>query len=209
MDYLHDPKKIYSQSFATIRREVDFSKLPKDIEDIVVRLIHACGMIDILDDLEYSNDVAKSAKCALTKGAPILCDARMVVEGIIRSRLTENNEILCWNSHPECIKIAKRMKTTRSAAAVEFWKPKIPGSIVAIGNAPTTLFRLLEILEEGIDPPAAIFGLPVGFVGAKESKDLLKKKCRGKVPFLTLSGRRGGSALAAAAVNALIKLENK
>ena len=203
MDYLHDPKKIYNQSFTIIRSEADFSNLPKDIADIAVRLIHACGMIDILDDLEFSPDVAQSAKLALNKGAPILCDARMVVEGIIRSRLPENNDVFCWNSDSECIKLAKKMGTTRSAAAVEFWRSKISGSIVAIGNAPTTLFRLLEILEEEIDPPAAIFGVPVGFVGATESKELLKKKCRGRIPFLTVSGRRGGSAMAAAAVNAL------
>tara|TARA_Y100001970_G_C14157773_1_gene816618 strand:+ start:994 stop:1620 length:627 start_codon:yes stop_codon:yes gene_type:complete len=203
VDYLHDPKKIYNQSFEIIRKEADFSKVPKDITNIVVRLIHACGMIDILEDLEFSFDVAQSAKLALNKGAPILCDARMVVEGIIHSKLPENNEVFCCNNIPECIELAKRMQTTRSAAAVEFWRSKISGSIVAIGNAPTTLFRLLEILEEGIDPPAAIFGLPVGFVGAEESKELLKKKCRGKIPFLTITGRRGGSAMAAAAVNAL------
>ena len=131
----------------------------------------------------------------------------MVAEGIIRSRLPENNEVFCCNNTPECIELAKRMKTTRSAAAVEFWRSKISGSIVAIGNAPTTLFRLLEILEEGMDPPAAIFGFPVGFVGAEESKALLKKKCRGKIPFLTITGRRGGSAMAAAAVNALSNLK--
>jgi len=203
VDYLHDPKIIYSQSFTTIRREADLSRFPEDIADIVVRLIHACGMIDIVHDLFYSLDVAKIAKVALTKGAPILCDARMVVEGIISSRLPENNEVLCWNSHPECVALAKKMKTTRSAASIEFWKPKLSGSIVTIGNAPTTLFRLMEILEEGVEPPAVIFGFPVGFVGAVESKELLKKHCLGKVPFMTLSGRRGGSAIAAAAINAL------
>jgi len=203
VDYLHDPKIIYRQSFTTIRREADLSKLPEDIAEIAVRLIHACGMIDIVEDLYYSSNVAQMAKAALTKGAPILCDARMVVEGIIHSGLPNNNEVLCWNSHPECLKLAKRMETTRSAAAVEFWRPKLPGSIVAIGNAPTTLFRLMELLKEGIDPPAVIFGFPVGFIGAVESKELLKKQCQGEVPFLTLSGRRGGSAMAAAAVNAL------
>ena len=204
-DYLRDPKEIYRQSFATIRKEADLSQLPEDIADVAVRLIHACGMTDIVDDLVFSLDSTQAGREALLKGAPVLCDARMVAEGIIRTRLPANNEVLCWNNHPECAPLAKKMSTTRSAAAVEFWRPQLAGAVVVIGNAPTTLFRLLEIIAEGVEPPAVILGFPVGFVGAAESKELLVKQCRETVPFLTLSGRRGGSAMAAAAVNAIAK----
>jgi len=203
--YLRDPEAIYQQSFATIRRETDLSKHPEDIADIVVRLIHACGMTDIVEDIFYSPDVASSAKEALKRGAPILCDARMVAEGIISSLMPANNEVLCWNKHPECIQLANKMGTTLSAAAVEFWRPQLSGAVVAVGNAPTTLFRLLELLAQGEEPPAVIFGFPVGFVGALESKELLVNQCRKRVPFMTLSKRRGGSAMAAAAVNAVAK----
>ena len=207
MDYLHDPKAIYHESFKKIREEADLSFLPKDIADVTVRLIHACGMIDIVNDLYYSKDAIKVGYDALLKGAPVLCDSRMVVEGIIRSELDLDNKVLCWNNYPECKKLAKKMKTTLSAAAVEFWKPQLSGAIVTIGNAPTTLFRLLEILKEGADPPAVIFGFPVGFVGAAESKELLIKQCKQDlVPFLTLSGRRGGSAMAAAVILSLIHI---
>ena len=214
VDYLRDPKSIYRQSFATIRKEADLSKLPEDIADVVVRLIHACGMTDIVEDLVFSKDVVRSGREALQQGGPVLCDARMVAEGVIRSRLPAENEVLCWNTHPECPALAKKMETTRSAAAVEFWRPRLAGAVVAVGNAPTTLFRLLEVIAEGVGPPAVILGFPVGFVGAVESKELLIKQCGiqnqrvelGKtVPFLTLSGRRGGSAMAAAVVNALAK----
>ena len=204
-DYLRDPKEIYSQSFATILKEADLSKLPEDIADLTVRLIHACGMPDIVEDLAFTLDAAHAGYAALLKGAPVLCDSRMVAEGIIRSRLSANNEVKCWNNHPECSSLADKMETTLSAAAVEFWRPQLAGAVVAIGNAPTTLFRLLEILAEGVEPPAVIFGFPVGFIGAAESKELLVKQCGGSVPYLTLSGRRGGSAMAAAAVNALAK----
>ena len=204
-DYLRDPKEIYRQSFAIIRREADLSNFPEDIANIAVRLIHACGMTDIVNDIIYSPDAASSAREALNHGAPVLCDSRMVAEGIIRSRLSANNEVKCWNNHPECSSLADKMETTLSAAAVEFWRPQLAGAVVAIGNAPTTLFRLLEILAEGVEPPAVIFGFPVGFIGAAESKELLVKQCGGAVPYLTLSGRRGGSAMAAAAVNALAK----
>ena len=204
-DYLRDPKAIYRQSFATIRREADLSNFPEDIANIAVRLIHACGMTDIVNDIIYSPDAASSAREALKQGAPVLCDARMVAEGIISSRLPANNEVLCWNKHPECTSLANKMGTTLSAAAVEFWRPQLAGAIVVVGNAPTTLFRLLEVLAEGVEPPAVIFGFPVGFVGAAESKELLVNKCRKSIPFMTLSGRRGGSAIAAAAVNAVAK----
>ena len=204
-DYLRDPKAIYRQSFATIRREADLSNFPEDIANIAVRLIHACGMTDIVNDIIYSLDAASAAREALKQGAPVLCDARMVAEGIISSRLPANNEVLCWNKHPECTTLASKMGTTLSAAAVEFWRPQLAGAIVVVGNAPTTLFRLLEVLAEGVEPPAVIFGFPVGFVGAAESKELLVNKCRKSIPFITLSGRRGGSAIAAAAVNAVAK----
>jgi len=204
-DYLRDPKEIYRQSFSTIRREADLSNFPEDIANLAVRLIHACGMTDIVNDIIYSLDAASSAREALKQGAPVLCDARMVAEGIISSRLPANNEVLCWNKHPECAPLANKMGTTLSAAAVEFWRPQLAGAIVVVGNAPTTLFRLLEVLAEGVEPPAVIFGFPVGFVGAAESKELLVNQCRKSVPFMTLSGRRGGSAIAAAAVNAVAK----
>ena len=204
-DYLRNPKAIYRKSFAIIRKEADLSLLPEDIADLTVRLIHACGMPDIVEDLVFSPDAAQLGHAALVKGFPVLCDSRMVVEGIICSRLPANNEVRCWNNHPECAPLANKMETTRSAAAVEFWRPQLAGAVVAVGNAPTTLFRLLEILAEGVEPPSVIFGFPVGFVGATESKKLLVKQCRGTVPFLTLSGRRGGSAMASAAVNAIAK----
>jgi len=204
-DYLRDPKEIYRQSFSTIRREADLSNFPEDIANIAVRLIHACGMTDIVNDIIYSPDAASSDREALKQGAPVLCDARMVAEGIISSRLPANNEVLCWNKHPECAPLANKMGTTLSAAAVEFWRPQLAGAIVVVGNAPTTLFRLLEVLAEGVEPPAVIFGFPVGFVGAAESKELLVNQCRESIPFMTLSGRRGGSAIAAAAVNAVAK----
>lgn len=204
-DYLRDPKEIYRQSFSTIRREADLSNFTEDIANIAVRLIHACGMTDIVNDIIYSPDAASSACEALKQGAPVLCDARMVAEGIISSRLPANNEVLCWNKHPECAPLANKMGTTLSAAAVEFWRPQLAGAIVVVGNAPTTLFRLLEVLAEGVEPPAVIFGFPVGFVGAAESKELLVNQCRESIPFMTLSGRRGGSAIAAAAVNAVAK----
>ena len=203
MAYLRDPKLIYQQSFTAIRKEADLSHFPQDIANIVVRMIHSCGMTDIAQDIVYTISAASAGKAALIQGAPVLCDSRMVCEGVIRDKLPADNEVLCWNNFPESVALAKRMGTTRSAAAVEFWRPKLAGAVVAVGNAPTTLFRLLEILEEGVEPPAVIFGLPVGFVGAAESKELLVKQCKESVQFLTLNGRRGGSAIAAAAVNAL------
>lgn len=201
--YLRDPELIYRQSFSIIRKEADLSQLPQDIANIVVRLIHACGMTDLAQEIVYTTDAASAGRSALMRGAPVLCDTRMVAEGITRSLLPANNEVLCWNNYPESLKLAKKLGTTRSSAAVEFWLPRLAGAVVAVGNAPTALFRLLEVLDEGAEPPAVIFGLPVGFVGAAESKKLLIKQCKGSVQFLTLTGRRGGSAMAAAAVNAL------
>ena len=203
MAYLRDPELIYQQSFTAIRKEADLSHFPQDIANIVVRMIHSCGMTDIAQDIVYTISAASAGKAALIQGAPVLCDSRMVCEGVIRAQLPAENEVLCWNNCPESAVLAKKLETTRSAAAVDLWRPKLAGAVVAVGNAPTTLFRLLEVLEEGVDPPAVIFGLPVGFVGAAESKELLVKQCKESVQFLTLNGRRGGSAMAAAAVNAL------
>ena len=203
MAYLRDPGLIYQQSFTAIRKEADLSHFPQDIANIVVRMIHSCGMTDIAQDIVYTISAASAGKAALMQGAPVLCDSKMVCEGVIRAKLPAENEVLCWNNCPESAVLAKKLGTTRSAAAVELWRPKLAGAVVAVGNAPTTLFRLLEILEEGVEPPAVIFGLPVGFVGAAESKELLVKQCKESVQFLTLKGRRGGSAMAAAAVNAL------
>ncbi len=203
MAYLRDPELIYQQSFTAIRKEADLSHFPQDIANIVVRMIHSCGMIDIAQDIVYTISAASAGKAALNQGAPVLCDSRMVYEGVIRTQLPAENEVLCWNNCPESAVLAKKLGTTRSAAAVDLWRPKLAGAVVAVGNAPTTLFRLLEVLEEGVNPPAVIFGLPVGFVGAAESKELLVKQCKESVQFLTLTGRRGGSAMAAAAVNAL------
>ena len=203
MAYLRDPELIYQQSFSAIRKEADLSHFPQDIANIVVRMIHSCGMIDIAQDIVYTISAASAGKAALNQGAPVLCDSRMVYEGVIRTQLPAENEVLCWNNCPESAVLSKKLGTTRSAAAVDLWRPKLAGAVVAVGNAPTTLFRLLEVLEEGVEPPAVIFGLPVGFVGAAESKELLVKQCKESVQFLTLNGRRGGSAMAAAAVNAL------
>ncbi len=203
MAYLRDPELIYQQSFTAIHKEADLSHFPQNIANIVVRMIHSCGMTDIAQDIVSTISAASAGKAALIQGAPVLCDSRMVCEGVIRAKLPAENEVLCWNNCPESAVLAKKLGTTRSAAAVELWRPKLAGAVVAVGNAPTALFRLLEVLEEGVDPPAVIFGLPVGFVGAAESKELLVKQCKESVQFLTLNGRRGGSAMAAAAVNAL------
>ena len=203
MAYLRDPELIYQQSFTAIRKEADLSHFPQDIANIVVRMIHSCGMTDIAQDIVYTISAASAGKAALMQGSPVLCDSRMVCEGVIRAKLPAENEVLCWNNCPESAVLAKKLGTTRSAAAVELWRPKLAGAVVAVGNAPTALFHLLKVLEEGVDPPAVIFGLPVGFVGAAESKELLVKQCKESVQFLTLNGRRGGSAIAAAAVNAL------
>jgi precorrin-8X/cobalt-precorrin-8 methylmutase len=202
-DYLRDPAAIYRESFATIRREARLDRLPSDIADIAVRLIHACGMTDIVDDLAFADDAASAARAALAKDAPIFCDSAMVVAGIMRDRLPAKNDVICTLVDPRVPALAKDQATTRSAAAVELWRDRLDGAVVAIGNAPTALFHLLELLADGAPHPAAILAFPVGFVGAAESKDALTANSHG-VPYLTLRGRRGGSALAAAAVNALI-----
>ncbi|WP_236789022.1 precorrin-8X methylmutase [Amycolatopsis sp. GM8] len=201
IDYLKDGAEIYRHSFATIRDEADVAILPEDLEPVAVRMIHSCGMVDLIDDLAYSLEVAESARAALRAGAPVLCDANMIASGITRRRLPADNDVVCTLSDPRVPGLAERLGTTRSAAALELWRDRLAGSVVAIGNAPTALFRLLEMLEDGAGVPAAIIGVPVGFVGAAESKVELAK--RAPAPYLVVHGRRGGSAMAVAAVNAL------
>ena len=196
-DYVRDPEEIYRRSFAIIRAEADLDALPPGMQVLAVRLIHACGMPDIVGDLAFSDDVAEAGLRALASGAPILVDTDMVAAGIIRSRLAAGNRVVCT------LAAAKARGSTRSAAAVDLWRPHLAGAVVAIGNAPTALFRLLELLRAGAPKPAVILGFPVGFVGAAESKEALIAEPCG-TPFATLRGRRGGSALAAAAVNALV-----
>ncbi|UOZ06865.1 precorrin-8X methylmutase [Amycolatopsis sp. WQ 127309] len=205
IDYLRDGAEIYRHSFATIREEADLAILPDDVAGLAVRMIHACGMVDLVDDVRYTLDVVESGRAALEAGAPILCDAQMIASGVTRRRLPAGNEVVCTLSDPSVPGLAERMGTTRSAAALELWRDKLPGSVVAIGNAPTALFRLLEILDEGAGAPAAIIGVPVGFVGAAESKVELAK--RAPAPYLVVHGRRGGSAMAVAAINALASTE--
>jgi precorrin-8X/cobalt-precorrin-8 methylmutase len=204
LDYLRNGDQIYQQSFAIIRAEANLSHLPGDLAHVAVRLIHACGMTDLGHDIAASPDAVSIGRSALQAGAPILCDAQMVAYGITRKRLPTHNEILCTLNDPSVPELAKTIHNTRSAAALELWQPHLAGAVVAIGNAPTALFRLLELLDQGAPKPALILGFPVGFVGAAESKAELAAHSRG-VPFITLHGRRGGSAIAAAAVNALAK----
>ena len=182
-------------------QEADLARWSGAAERVVVRMIHACGMTDLPADVEMSADFAEAGVAALQGGAPILCDVRMVADGVTRSRLPAENRVICTLGDPRVPGLAAEMATTRTAAAMELWREHLPGSIVAVGNAPTALFRLLELLDEGIAPPAAVVGIPVGFVGAAESKQALADD--GRVPFLVVHGRRGGSAMAAAAVNAL------
>ncbi|NET01279.1 MAG: precorrin-8X methylmutase [Sphaerospermopsis sp. SIO1G2] len=205
-DYIRDGDEIYRNSFSIIRSEANLENIPEDISQVIVRLIHACGMPDIVGDLQYSNDVVEAARNALAGGAPILCDSYMVAHGVTRKRLPTNNAVICTLNDPEIPNIAKRLLNTRSASALELWRFHLEGAVVAIGNAPTALFRLLEMLDEGVPKPSAILGFPVGFVGAAESKVALAEDSRG-VPFFTIHGRRGGSAIASAAVNAIATKE--
>lgn len=200
--YICDPAEIYRQSFATIRAEADLSRFDRPLAEIVVRLIHACGMVDLAQDIVASADLATAGRAAIEGGAPVICDAEMVRHGVIARLLPANNEVVCYLNEPDVRRIAADRATTRSAAQVDLWVERMGGAIIAIGNAPTALFRLLELIDAGCPRPAAILALPVGFVGAAESKDELIANPRG-VPFLSLRGRRGGSALASAAVNAL------
>ena len=203
-DYIRNPEEIYRRSFAAIRAEADLGGLPPKLEAVVVRLIHACGMPDIVQDLAFSNDAAARGRRALASGATILVDTEMVAHGIIRSRLPLANYVLCTLGSDAVRERAGT--TTRSAAAVELWPPHLEGAVVAIGNAPTALFRLLELIDEGAPRPAVVLAFPVGFVGAAESKEALAHHPAG-IPFVTVRGRRGGSAMAAAAVNALAGAE--
>jgi precorrin-8X/cobalt-precorrin-8 methylmutase len=200
MNYLKDGAEIYRRSFATIRAEADLAGLPPDVERVAVRMIHACGMVDLVADLAHSPDVVAKAHAALVAGAPILCDAKMIASGVTRRRLPSDNEVLCTLGDPRVPALAESLGTTRSAAALDLWGDRLAGAVVAIGNAPTALFRLLELLDAGAPQPAAILGLPVGFVGAVESKVALAAYT---VPNLVVHGRRGGSAMAVAAVNAI------
>jgi precorrin-8X/cobalt-precorrin-8 methylmutase len=200
--YVRDGADIYRRSFAIIRAEADLAHLPPATHDLVVRMIHACGMVDLAADVRCTPDVVAVARAALEAGCPILVDTHMVANGITRSRLPARNQVLCTLSDPSVADLAARLGTTRTAAAVDLWGKHLDGSVVAIGNAPTALFRLLELLEAGATRPAAIVGVPVGFVGAAESKRALIDRAAG-IPFVTVTGRRGGSAIAAAAVNAV------
>jgi precorrin-8X/cobalt-precorrin-8 methylmutase len=202
IEYVKDGAEIYRRSFATIRAEADLAGLPPDVARVAVRMIHSCGMVDLVGDLAYSPDVVGKARAALLAGAPVLCDAEMVASGVTRRRLPSNNPIICLLNDPRIPQLADSLGTTRSAAAVELWNDLLAGAVVAIGNAPTALFRLLELIDSGAPRPAAILGLPVGFVGAAESKVELAGHAAG-IPYLTVHGRRGGSAMAVAAINAI------
>ena len=202
LDYVRDPADIYRRSFATIRAEADLARLPKDAEPLAVRVIHACGMTDVAADLEMSAGAVTAGRAALAAGAPILVDAEMVAHGIIRKRLAADNDVVCTLNDSAVPDLAKKLGTTRSAAAAELWRDRLDGAVVAIGNAPTALFHLLEMIDAGGPMPAIVLGFPVGFVGAAESKAELISR-NGAPPFVALKGRRGGSAMAAAAVNAL------
>nr|WP_221382390.1 precorrin-8X methylmutase [Actinoplanes polyasparticus] len=200
MEYEKDGAEIYRRSFATIRAEADLTGLPVDVARVAVRMIHACGMVDLVRDLAYSPQVASVARKALLAGAPVLCDAEMVASGITRKRLPAANEVICTLRDPSVPARADRLGTTRSAAALDLWLDHLEGSVVAIGNAPTALFRLLEMIAAGAPRPAAVLGIPVGFIGAAESKQALAAT---DLEHLVVRGRRGGSAITAAAVNAL------
>lgn len=203
LDYLRDPEAIYARSFELIQAEADVSRLPAAARAIAHRIVHACGMPEVAAQLRISDDFVAKAKAALNGGAAILTDAEMVKSGILASRLPSGARLFCHLNDPAAREIGIREKTTRSAAAIELWIPYLHGALVVIGNAPTALFALLEHLDAGAPRPAAIIALPVGFVGAAEAKDELLRNPRG-IPYLTLPGRRGGSAMAAAALNALL-----
>ncbi len=202
MNYVKDAAAIYKESFAIIRREADLSAFSDDLSRVVVRMIHACGMTDLPYLILASPDAALAGTQALLAGAPILCDAHMVANGVTRSRLPRNNEVVCRLRDERTLELAAELQTTRSAAALELWRDQLAGSVVVIGNAPTALFHLMEMLERGAPRPALILGMPVGFVGAAESKQALVESSLA-VPYITVQGRRGGSAIAAAAVNAI------
>ncbi|MDA8357293.1 MAG: precorrin-8X methylmutase [Actinomycetota bacterium] len=200
--YERDGAEIYRRSFETIRGEADLTQVPDDLEKLTVRIIHSCGMVDVTADLRFSAGAGSAGRAALAAGAPILADAHMVADGVTRSRLPAGNDVICTLGDSRVPELAAVMATTRSAAAVDLWVPHLDGAVVAVGNAPTALWRILELLDGGAPRPALILGFPVGFVGAAESKEALVEAGH-RVPYVTVLGRRGGSAMAAAAVNAL------
>jgi len=206
IEYVRDGAEIYRRSFATIRAEADLVGLPADVAQVAVRMVHACGMVDLVEDLAFSPGVVTAARKALNAGAPVLCDSNMVAAGITRKRLPADNPVLCTLADPRVPALAEELGTTRSAAALELWRDRLEGSVVAVGNAPTVLFRLLEMIEKGAGMPAAVLGIPVGFIGAVESKQALAEHPSG-VEYLVVHGRRGGSAMAVAAVNAIASEE--
>lgn len=209
-DYVDQGPAIYRDSFATIRREANLTGIPADAERLAVRMIHGSGQVDLVDDLVIHPQLVGSARAALAAGAPILCDATMVVTGVTRSRLPADNEVRCFLNDPRVPELARQWRTTRTAAAVSLWEPHLEGAVVAIGNAPTALFHLLELILDGGPRPAAIVGCPVGFIGAAESKEALAafSEQRGiDLPFVTVRGRRGGSAMTSSALNALAQEE--
>lgn len=203
-DYIRDGAAIYEKSFAIIRAEANLSRFSEAEADVAIRMIHACGQVDAARHFVFSEGFVEAARIALAAGAPILCDAEMVAHGVTRARLPANNEVLCKLRDPDTAVIAKKIVNTRSAAAIDLWGDRLAGAVVAIGNAPTALFYLLEKLRDGAPKPAAIIGMPVGFVGAAESKDALAENSYG-VPFAIVRGRLGGSAMTAAALNALAR----
>lgn len=202
--YLRDGQAIYRRSFAIIRAEADLSHFSAEEADVAVRMIHACGQVEMAQFIEFGPNLVTAARTALAAGAPILCDAEMVARGVTRARLPAHNDVVCTLNDTRTASLAAAGATTRSAAALELWRDRLGGAVVAIGNAPTALFRLLDMLDDGTAKPAAIIGVPVGFVGAAESKAALAENPRG-VPFLIVRGRMGGSAMTAAAVNALAR----
>ena len=202
--YLRDGAAIYQRSFAIIRSEADLSAFSTDEAEIAVRMIHACGAVETSRHIVFAPRLVTAARAALRGGAPILCDAEMVAHGVTRARLSAGNEVICTLRDPRVPALAKELATTRSAAALELWRGRLAGAVVAIGNAPTALFRLIELIDGGAAPPAAIIGIPVGFVGAAESKEALAANRHG-IPYLIVRGRIGGSAMTAAAVNALAR----
>jgi precorrin-8X/cobalt-precorrin-8 methylmutase len=199
-DYEKDGAEIYRRSFAIIRNEAELARFSPIEERVAVRVIHASGMVDVGRDLVFTHGAAEAAEAALRAGAPIFCDARMVAEGVTRARLPATNEVICTLSDPRTPALAEKLGTTRTAAALDLWLPRLEGAVVAIGNAPTALFRLMELVAAGAPSPAAIIGMPVGFVGAAESKEALVES---GLPAIVMRGRKGGSAMAAAAINAL------
>lgn len=202
LDYIRDAAEIYRQSFAAIRAEADLARFPDDVARVVVRLIHTCGQVDVADHVAYTDDVVARAHAALRGGVPVLCDSSMVAAGITTARLPAGNEVVSLVADPRAADLATRRHTTRSAAGVELWADRLDGAVLAIGNAPTALFRLLELIDEGLSPPAGVLGGPVGFVGSAQSKQELVDRPR-EMSYLVVQGRRGGSAMAAAAVNAI------